>query len=302
MRLRLIYIYLLLAASLLANENPSGEVFLSARIQWCETDKSKPWCSKRDNSCKMTSTKTYIESICTYEFAVGNSLDDDEWIIIISGPDILTDPEVSYPSGDYFFYLGKTILDDGSTYYDASWNGDKKSTKAQWPLGENFTLTEGYPPNGKVGNTGRYTIQNPNAEFVLDFTIPKIVSKIDQKNEFRYYDLVDYLNSPYTNAEYTLNTLYMTLVLDDKIDELLEARIEANAKWVKNDYEGFGPNWAELNKRILETQEAWEEYAKRTARERLAVYQGGSGAPSSYNTKYIQKQIERINELKVKLK
>ena len=59
----------------------------------------------------------------------------------------------------------------------------------------------------------------------------------------------------------------MTLVLDDKIYELLEPRLASNAKWIDEDWDRFAPNWAELNERILETQEAWKKYAKLSARE-----------------------------------
>ena len=236
----------------------------------------------------------------TNSFLINNSsLEDDSWTIIVYGPEFNWDSDVDYPAGDYFFYFSKTKLSNRKIFYSASWNGNKESTKAQWLLGENFSLVEGYPDNGQVGNTGRYTIQNPNATFVLDFSIPKILSDIEFKKEFTYSDLADYLSKSYTNADYTIDLSYLSKVLDDKIRELLNARLAANAMWIEQDKD-YGPDWAELNKLILKTQREWQAYANALFEEEY--WGGGSGASARGSRRYIQKQIDRINELKVILK
>jgi hypothetical protein len=300
MKLSLICLQLFITFSFIANATPPDQVFLSATIQWCENKEDGPWCSQRDAECKMTPSSTVIESVCTYKFINNNSsLEDDSWTIIVYGPEFNWDSDVDYPAGDYFFYLGKTKLSNGKIFYSASWNGNKESTKAQWLLGENFSLVEGYPDNGQVGNTGRYTMQNPNATFVLDFSIPKILSDIEFKKEFTYSDLADYLSKSYTNADYTIDLSYLSKVLDDKIRELLNARLAANAMWIEQDKD-YGPDWAELNKLILKTQREWQAYANALFEEEY--WGGGSGASARGSRRYIQKQIDRINELKVILK
>ena len=237
-------------------------------------------------------------SVCKIHYIDGDFPYGDSWQIQIQGPKL--ENEIVGRSDNYVVSISKGTY-DGEVSYGASWNSINRGLKVNWPLGDDYTFVEGYPPNGQIDDTGRFTLRNETCEFILDFTIPKILEKVDHKKEFEYLDMIEILSYPYTNMEYTLNTYYMTLVLDDKIDELLEARIASNAKWIESDA-GGGVDWAKLNESILETHEAWKEYARLSAKEKLVTWSGGSGAPSAYNRVYLQKQIDRINELKVKLK
>lgn len=305
MTIRILIFQFLISVALFSSEDHYGKVFFRADISWClnlecNSEPYSPITHPVEEKCELNKRESYIKSVCKIHYIDGDFPYGNEWAIGVYGPEL--EEKIPGRSDNYFVFINKWENDDGSYSFGASWNSINRGMRGNWPLGDDYTFVEGYPPNGQIEDTGRFTLRNETCEFILDFTIPKILEKVDHKKEFEYSDLIDVLSYPYTNIEYTLNTYYMTLVLDDKIDELLEARLASNAKWIDEDWDGFAPNWAELNERILETQEAWKKYAKLSAREQLALWQDGSGAPSAYNRVYLKKQLDRINELKVKLK
>lgn len=303
MEIRLLIFQFFIVSALFSAGGYGDKVFFRADVSWClnlecNPEPYSPITHPVEEKCELNTRESYIEGISTIHYIRGDFPDGDSWQIQINGPKL--DNEIVGRSDNYVFSIMKGTY-DGEALYSACWNSVNRSLKVNWPLGEDYTFVEGYPPDGAIKNTGRFTLRNETCEFILDFAIPKILEKVDHRKEFEYADVLDVLCYPYTNIDYTLNTYYLTIVLDDKIDELLEERIAGNAKWI-DDIAGGGVDWAKLNKTILETQKAWKEYAKLTARENYIPWGSGTGAPSAFNRAYIRKQVDRINELKLKLK
>ena len=79
--------------------------------------------------------EVFLDGVCSAIKEQGG----DEWLIRLYGPGY--NFEGDWPPGDYFLYLHKHII-NGKPWYDISWNanfeGEAASSKAQWNLGEDF--------------------------------------------------------------------------------------------------------------------------------------------------------------------
>lgn len=292
---------------LFSNENTMQKAFVKADISWCENldCNSIPYAPighPKKDECKLNTRESYIEAISDIFVVDGDFPHGNEWQIGIYGPEL--EEKIPGRSDNYFIFINKWQQDDDSNSYSVSWNSVNRGMKGNWPLGEDFKFQQGWPQGGKVKGTKRYTFTNDCVEIVIDYYIADIIEKINYKKELKYSDLAEYLSLGYTNMDYILDLSYIAKAFDDKIDELLEARIAENErtqKWAED--EGWNlpsTNYRDLNKIILETQKAWQKYAGSCFDEEY--WGGGSGASARGSSRYIQKQIERINELKVILK
>ena len=177
-RVPFLILILLFTPYLYSHQSPDGKVFMHAELRYCSNNSKehRPWCTERKEDCLVSEYETYIKSICSYQFHFNSSFEDDEWTLVVYGPEYKWDSADVYPSGDYFIYINKTLR-DGEAWYSVHTNGDKNSTKAGYKIGDNFKCSKEISNSNKVDDLGRYIFTNDNAKIILDFSTQSIHNK-----------------------------------------------------------------------------------------------------------------------------
>ncbi len=171
-------ILLIFTPFLYSHQGPDGEVFMHAELRYCSNDSEehRPWCTERKEDCVVSEYETYIKSVCSYQFHFNSSFEDDEWTLVVYGPEWNWDSH-DYPAGDYFIYINKILLDDEISY-SIHTNGNKNNIKAGYKIGDNFKCSKESSDSNQFGDLGKYIFTNDNAKIILDFNTKGIHNKL----------------------------------------------------------------------------------------------------------------------------
>jgi hypothetical protein len=256
------------------------------RVSWCvkpEHRKNGLLYIHRSPDCEyktLHGSKT-IRDICEISAPEGWRT-AKEWTLIVSGPDMNSDPE-KVP-GDFFFYLRKGDY-DGNSYFNINWNandaGEAVYSHAQWNLGEDYVYTK--HPEKDI-----HTIEGHGTSIVLNFEV-----SLHKYPEPELIDRSVYAQNAYSNLEMLYVADELNMMYRARLRRLMKLKIdEIKASSYSHDY------MVQNVEAALETQKAWEAYASARSNETRAGYGMGSGAPLGGASKYVDLLRERINEVK----